>query len=568
MKTAKKLLLVIVAFVMAFGSVALLAACNDEDTAHKAGTFNVSWDNYIYDPDELREVANGFNIPVFEERGFGDDVESVGTNYADVGLVVLRKDSGNCYGYSLYKDATFGEGDKLVGLSSHYNNCFLGRTADGDNILYDIEGKTIAKGRSVYTSNVSSATVDGEIKHYLTVVVDNSVEYHEIAEDGSLSVVGLDELPNKKTLPAEGELFTADAAESLFDMFKIDQDEPDSYMKEVYARTYGRTMIFTDKNDKVLSRFEKPLNIGTYLYLNKQLVYSTLTPVDAMATKGFNYIQGDNKYLSKLYTFNIATGRTKELKVDYVLRSSGGCLYNKKTKAHDLVAARICHMTDGVARESDAYLDTVILNVNGEIGFSAQNNPFGMPMAKIGKNYLCATLTDNKFSIVNAKGDLVAYLGNVVGAMQSVLSDGFLVKLDNKLGIIGFDGVVKVGFDYQYLLPAYGNHTLVTDENGAYYAFNLADRGITRLASMLGVDEADISIYTVNNYGFIRVYNKETYTYDFYNLDGKKIISAATSNSFGNCSVFNLTGKKRYMFCGVNVADGDGTAIKYYRVVL
>lgn len=569
MKTAKKLLFVIVALAMVFSSVALLAACNDnDDTAYKAGTFKVSWDNYIFDLDELRETANGYNLPSFSEKDFGDDVYSVSTSYVSDGLVVIRKDSGKYYGYSLYKDKTFGTSDNLSGLSSNYNKTFLGRTADSDYILYDIAGDRIAKGNNVYVSNVTTATVNGETKTYLVIRVDGAIEYHEVFEDGTVSAVGLDELPRENALPAEGELFTAGAAESLFDMFKIDEDEPDSYMKGVYARTYGRTMVFTDKNGKEISRFEKPVNIGTYIYLNKHLVYSTLTPVDAMAAKGFNYIQGDNKYLSKLYSFNIATGSTKELKVDYVLRSASGCLYNKTTKAHDLVAARIYRMIDGVAWENNMYLDTVILNVNGEIGFSAQDSSYGMPMAKIGKNYLYATLNTNEFSIVNAKGDLVAYLGNAGSAMQSVLSDGFLVKLSNKIGIIGFDGVVKFGFDYLYASPAYGNYTLATDESGAYYLFNLADRTMTNLTTMLGADEENISIYSVNNYVFIRVYDKNAYTYDFYNLDGTKVISGATSSSFYNYAAFNRAGKESYMFCSVNVATEDGTAIKYYRVAL
>ena len=563
MKTAKRLLFFAFVIAVAFSMVTLLAACNDEDdNVYKAGTFKISWSSYMDDIDELQ---SDYNLPSVQQKSFGDDVVKIDTSYASNGLITLRTSEDKYYGYLLHSDITFGVQDGLTNLSYGYHNTFRGKTADGVNIIYDSVGNKIASGASVGVNNVKSAKVNGRTKYYLEIDVDGVIEYHERMEDGSFSVTGVAQLPQSNGIPGVGDSFASDP-ESLFEAFEIDEDEPDSFMENTYARIHNRTLTFYDKNGKKISSFLRPTNADILIYIDKNIVYSTLTPVDPMATQGFNYIKGDSKYLSKIYNYNISSGKTQELKVDYVLAAPLTVMYNKDAKAHDLATVNIYRMVDGVAWADKTYLDTVIINTRGDIGFSTQNSSYGMPMASIGKNYLYFAPATRKYNIVDAKGDLVAELGDVSDTMQAVLSDGFLVRLNGKLGVVGFDGKVTIGFEYYAVSSVYGDYVLVTDLSDTYCV--LSGKSVKSLTSITLANAEDIEIFNLGKYKFIRVYDRGNETYDFYNLDGTKIISNAVSSAFATYVTFTQDSENSYMFCSIDVKTASGTETQYYRIAL
>ncbi|MCH5161222.1 MAG: hypothetical protein J1G04_04240 [Clostridiales bacterium] len=576
MKKTKKLLCTVAAISMAIGMGSVLAACNDKDgkpntstgnNVPAAATFDIDWNNYIGDLSELYDNNIGNNLPSVSRKTFGDDVY-VSTYTAGNGLVVLENNEG-VYGYSLLRDRTFGESDELISLVYYGYGVFSGMTHEYKQIIYDIAGTKIAEGEDIYVYR-TSVTIDNETKTYLLVTVDGAVKYHEVNEDGTVSRYGVDELPKSNKLPGVGELYTADP-ESLSEWYGVGEENEDAFMTNTFVRKYGKTWVFTDTKGDEVSRFVEPINMDEYTYVDEHIVYSTLIPVDSMATSGYNFVDDGDKYVANTYSFDIATGETKDISADYVLYDAGDVLYNKVDRAHDVAAVEIYRMVNGVAWADKNYSDSVVINAEGAIGFSAKDSLFGMPMAKIGNNYLYVDSTDFTFSIVDAEGELVSYLGDVAESLLTVLSDGFLVSFNNKLGVVGFDGVVKVGFDYTAASSLYGNYVLVTDDEGAYYTFDVSNNSVRPLSA----ENMDIyyfnymdSDHDYHYYCFVRVFDEEKGTFDFYNIDGTKILSNVTSGTFSHYSIFSPTEDSAFMFGYVYVATDTGSQIQYFRMAL
>lgn len=562
MNNKKRLLTLIVAVMMIFSMVAVLAACDSHGKSNGKGS-DIDWTHYL---DSISSLTNkiGNKLPSISSKTFGSNV-SVSMSYANEGLLVLTfADSVDNYkyGYSIVANKEFGNSDSLTDMYAGEYNTFRGVRSNGDQVLYDITGTKIAVGTSISLSEVS-VTNNGDTTTYLKIVVDGTTTYRKVLVDGSLSSMGLSELPSKQDnvfLPEVGEVFTT-TPETLANWLDIDVDYWDNYLERTYVRNYGRTIVFFNSEDEEISRLTTPLDCSALIYVDKHIVYSTLTPVDPMATRGYNYVSGSDKYNAQLYSFDISSGKTSKLNVNYVLTEAGGTLYNKYDNAYDLAVVEVCMMVDGVAWED--YADVLVIDANGSNLFSYQDSLYGIPMAVVGDNYL----TSGGF-IVDANGELVASLGD---SIKTVLSDGFVVEVDGKIGVVGFDGVVTVGFEYALASSSSiaGKYAIVI-ENDRLYSLNLSTNRATRLTSLTSASEENISITTLGNYSLIcvREYYYGTgsysYTYSFYNLDGTKVISHATSN-YISLSTCNIDGAK-YGIARVQVTDSSGdTSYVYLR---
>ena len=560
MNNKKRLLAIVLATMMLFCTMAVLAACGNNPK-----TFDLDWRNYLMDEKEFLKANNAPKLPVVSSGNFGN--ASVETTNASRGLIVVTEDNST-YGYSIVSGKTFGTTDDLRNLEYNEDYTFIGTKRNGNSVLYDVTGRNVATGSNIVTYT-RTVTVDGKTTNYLQISIDNNYSFYlEFLENGSLSDDELTILPtdtDNDNLPSQGEAFKEQPI-TLSEIFEIDEDEIDDTLDKTYVRLFGRSIAFYNNADKEISRWTRPTNIGTSIYVDGNILFSTLTPVDAMKTDGYNYVDANgNKYDAKLFSFNIKSGKTNELNVDYVLTGKQASLYNKITHAHDVAEIKVCHMTDGVAWSYNA--DSIVINAKGEVGFSMRDSMYGHPFAKVGNNLITLDLNTN-CHIVDVKGNLLATLGEM-SSVETMLSDGFVLKRNGKIGVVGFDGKVKVGFTYEKINECriYGNYVIVRDDVGERYSLNLSTGVATSLKVITSGSVGLTSVYSFGSYyspdyTLIYTFDPDKRTYDWYNLDGTSIVkNVITANpTYNTMYIFG----NKYGFTAMRVATGTGTETLAY----
>ena len=466
----KRLIALVVTVIMLFSTVAVLAACGN--------TFSINWDNYVQDSSKMAEsdLTNKMPTSVNTISAIPGSA-AVNTAYTySCGLVIVQpSNSDYVHGYLLDSNTTFATNDSLVSLLPEQNGIgFIGTSANSQT-LYDRKGEKIANGATVETAP-ASITVNGITKRYIEVTVTYSnmpgyTSYIEVNKDGTLGKY-LSELPAEEMYPQVGENITR-ATQTLGDWLHIsvlsltDEEIEDATLTEITVYQTGRTVIFFNKGKQV-STFVMPINLGGLAYADGKLLYTTLTPVDAQAKSGFNYVDGDEKYNSQMFSYDIKRGKTKELSVDYVMvNDSSSALFNRKYNVFDLATVSAYRMVNGVAYSDSSTLDSLVINNKGAIGHSFLDNPYGMPICKIGKNYLAigygASTYEMVFNIITSRGKLVASLGRSLP--EAILSDSLVVTVGDRIGTIDSNGEVKIPFKYTFEGEVYGHYAYVLDND-------------------------------------------------------------------------------------------------------
>ena len=538
----KRLLAIVVSVVMLVSAVAVLAACF-------GGEFDIDWNNYLADYETfMRENGGSNQLPSFSRVYSLNSLSSsayVDDSYASYGLVTISS-SGDYYGYSIVGDTTFGRYDNLTSTPSvaSYGEVitYMGR-GSSNYYLYDVAGNSVTYGKNIYVGDTHTVGSGDNATTYLEVTVtdsyyDSETKYYEVYSSGRIGS-WYSELPSEDGYSSNnyysvGDYITPDS-ESLASVLGINMSKKgyDYTLNSLYVSQLGRNWTFYKYGYNELSTWNQPLNLWNYLYVDGCILYTTKTPVDQFATKGYNYVSGSSKYYVETFSFDIERGRTSTLSTDYVILSYEGNLFNREDSTYDLALVDALRMVDGVAwsSESNNYTDALLIDANGSIGFSELDSEYGMPLFKLtdddDSNFISAS--DDAFFMVSSKGDILATLSGNISPV-AVTSDALYIDLDGKLGAIDFDGRVSVSFDYDFITSK-GNYAAV-ERYGTEYVLNLSTGRTTSLSSLVS-SKAQFS-----SNGYIYVENSD-YTYDWWDLSGTKIASSV-SNSYLSVRTFTL----------------------------
>lgn len=559
MKTKSKTLCILLIVVLMAGFVVTASACGS--------TFGIKWDRYLPSAEEYFANADklGEITPINVELG------------ADVyvgryGLMTIQL-SKEMYGYLPAYDATIGKGDGLVNLSERRIDSniyvFIGVNADSEMILYDSAGTTLMRAKTYFDVDSESVIryLDGQAGKYAVVNYLSGLQafnaYFLINADGTLDATAYNDSQLSATatkVPMPGEPFTTPVT-PLESMLGKNLQE-DEFVDGTSVKTFNNTVVFYNAKGKEMSRWTVPQNIaGAPIYIDKYLIYGTLSQVDIVNTKDYNYVSSSgDKYNYQLNRYNIKTGKITKINADYVIAESNyGEMYNTRDGKYDLARVGVWRMVDGIAYENN-YADIYIINNMGKVGFSRHDSVFGMPAYKLENgNYI----TDSG-NIVNGKNKLQISFGSL-SAIRGITEDAFVVESNGLIGSVLFDGKVKIPFAYTAKSALYGNYMFVCDVLGSNYVLNVASGEIKALADITGAEAADITIST-DVVPLIVAKNKSGKTYALYTIAGDKIADNAVSDelTFTRYSV----GDKNYAIAQITVQNGSAELTSYYKITL
>ncbi len=519
MRTAKRITATIIVAVLAISMIAVLASCD--------GKFDIKWENYLLTSETYIQKIHG-NFPELTEVELPFNAREVDLTYAGYGLVTYQTSStsnNNTIGYLYAKGNTIGDDLRLSQLTAQSISVdngddlivYIGRTSD-KTYLFDIEGNSIANYNG--TVEFGEITVKKGVKYVSATINDTETDTVNfvINQDGTLSETS-ETLGG--TLPEEGGTFdmSTTSLSSFLPVTSLLTDNSSDKYLDYEVRTYNPYMYgFYNEDGKEVSVLTLPTEANMLTYLDGKIIYSVNTHVDAYAAKGYNFISDGEKYLHKLYSFTIRSGKVAEIKTNYVIDSIDYVLYNNENNAYDIALATVYPMENGVAR-SDSAEDSVIINSNGSVGFNLRESKYGMPILKIGDNYLTtgAYIVDDAYK-------LVAYLGDC--EPSAILNDTLLLKSGNKVGVVDFDGVVTRAFEEMRVIATSGNYVVVTktsdDGETITCVLDLTNNEIKTLNSVTGV-----------------ISNSTTLT-----LTGSNLLIKATPSNYGQSTYYMLDGTK------------------------
>lgn len=333
-----------------------------------------------------------------------------------------------------------------------------------------------------------------------------------------------DELEGEGGLPDVGERFEPEKETlSEFIGFNVDDTFADSrYVRKETSENGEEALVFYNASGKRLSRFVVPFNTldGSWAYIGGRILYQTADYVDPLAADGYNYINS-GKAQVKSYSFDIDSGKTEALSLDYIIIGTEQYMYNFHAERVDAMSVNVVEMTDGVAVAGYNREDIYIINGEGEVQLKASDCYYGLPKVRVGDNFL----TDRN-CIVDRDLSLVAELPSdaMVETYPSV--DGIVVTTEGLVGVVDYAGKVKVPFTGDpYGVAVSGR--MVVAINGDDYVLDL-NTGATQLLSEICGTETGI---TVSTDGYL--YVAAGGAYDVYAYTGEKVFTGTAHTGAG-----------------------------------
>ena len=223
-----------------------------------------------------------------------------------------------------------------------------------------------------------------------------------------------------------------------------------SYTVAMETTTTRGANVYFKTGNKVTVLKLKP-NLANAIYVDGKILYSTVTDVEFDAEDGYNLIYkdginvfNDKKQNVKTFSFDIKSGKTKELDLQYIITNYTP-LYNRSSNKYDAVLVDAVKKNDGVAiYESNIDLINLIIDKDGKAGYQFEGMPVG--------NFDIIKLNDSRILlsngyIVDSKGKIVSYPGRI-----DSIGDNFITVFDgSKYGAIDFDGKTVLPFVYDNL---------------------------------------------------------------------------------------------------------------------
>ena len=223
-----------------------------------------------------------------------------------------------------------------------------------------------------------------------------------------------------------------------------------SYTVAMESTTASGANVYFKTGNKV-TVLKLKSNLLNAIYVDGKILYSTVTDVEFDAEDGYNLISkdgsnvlNDKKHNVKTFSFDIKSGKTKELDLQYIIMDFTP-LYNRSSNKYDAVLVSAIKKNDGVAiYESNIDLINLIIDKDGKAGYQFEGMPVG--------NFDIIKLNDSRILlsngyIVDNKGKTVSYPGKIYS-----IGDNFITVFDgSKYGAIDFDGKTVLPFVYDNL---------------------------------------------------------------------------------------------------------------------
>lgn len=229
-------------------------------------------------------------------------------------------------------------------------------------------------------------------------------------------------------------------SDSFLNAYSVATETTDSYGINIYFKSGDKVTVLNLENDVI-----------NFMYVDGTILYSCIRNLPFDAEDGYDMIIKDSgnsmneeKYEVKNYSFDIESGKTKEIKLQYVISESKP-LFNRSLNKYDAVLITAVKKVDGVAiYENTINTVTFIIDKNGKVGYEFENMPAAM--------FDIIKLSDSRFLlsnnyIVDDKGEVVSKPGTV-----DKVGDSFLTVYNgSKYGAVDFDGKIVLPFVYENL---------------------------------------------------------------------------------------------------------------------
>ncbi len=502
--------------------------------AGKTGAYNAKTGKFIVAPTENTSVRNDFYVSgayhaVITEK-YGADTKT--TVYANDGTALLPENIYDSVSVSASADK-FYNGEKIAGQIE-----FLSSGASAAGIIYLIFDD------NGYLKTVSAADLTSE--------------------------------------PAVGDTVNRRREYLLNDFtgFNGVYEKDDAFLKD-YSLSYEQTesggvKYYFRKGDKTTT-LTLPSYRSNVLYINGKVFYNLRKALPYEQEKDYDFVTTDSddftqttKYEDKYYAFDIAKGKTKQIKLNYSILSARP-LYNQNKGVYDALSVTAVVKKDGIATfGNSADTRSYIIDRDGKVGFDFSSFSTAAPTF--------VKLTDDRYltaaHIINGKGETVAEIRGVTAISEE---NGLIIlkNADNKYGAADFDGKLVLPFNYGSM-DFYGNkfyaavQTLALSENRLVSLDKPAGLTLEEALTGLAADEHIGSVYS--GAGLIQTMRNFTdgnvngVKYAFYNYSGKKLIEVSGTSGSCDLEIYDGFGSNVITELGYYNASGNYVT-EYYSSV-
>lgn len=559
----KKTLSLLTVLCLAFAL--MLTACGGESKDKISKTDKLSLDNYAVSIADAREqgMSVGSKGYTTAAKQNWTEVTTQVTTYQgffpttvqlkDCLIYTNTNDDKGVYNYK--KGIEIVSGFSSVDVNEEYGYALA--TYNGDTTkysLYSLNGTKILDNCTYIRVEYNSSPTSGSEKVTRRVVYatnsnvdEDSFKFLGSDEDGYAKEV----FPTLASFDKEDGVVTAKEIVTLKELFTDYSDktlypEADSAIDSYdiyYTENNSYSEVYEFVRDGKTTKLEVPYNGYLYGYADGKILYFVQEILPHEATKGYNVIslpERDFTQTSKLnikyYTFEIASGKVKEIKPGYFMYGIPAPLYNVKDKKYDAYVVTAVNTEGGIATISDtADLHNYVIDADGKVAYETTGYSAAKLIRLKEDRYFVSSYSSAL--IINGKGEVVANLGSSASIEES--ANAIIAQGNGYYGAVDYDGKVVLPFKYRskpvfYGGAAYVYSTAINDEN--YKILTASDWKETDVAKKLNVSE-EANIYDMSN-GLLRVseYSESdnAYKYSVYNYAGTRLINNLTSASVSN----------------------------------
>lgn len=587
MKT-KKVIAVLAGAALATGLVVGMTACKNDDSPKSLGTATLSIADYAteYKPVSYSQegyksiktlfsaeisdiVASNNTFKIYVNNGkynvcnllLGTDVLSGLTTQPQIQTLSIYGGGGSLYvitvtdsqsktAYYLADGTQLLASDNYYGVSASQASAYVGTSTEKSDILC-VAGITSAETPTLKYYEIITDEQTGD-KSYIAINASDIKLYGSDYNKGEI----IDSLLNpvydstaKK--PVEGEL------------------------KDYSVKYEGNTWSYYKNGEKTGSvDFKDKTPLG---YVDNNLYYYSILPVDSNATSGYNYVIMDDGFTFKcdysLYKYDITANKVTELNYDVVILSLKS-MYNYTTKTYDAAYINGYEMVDGIAYYYYGEFNYVTdKNLNVAFDLSGYGLGNSLPtLYDLGNDMYYAVDSD-----VNVIFDKDAKIVNDLGWYgDRYLGDGLVaVSTGSIIGFTDLSG--KVVIEPKYVsasgtLVFYDGiaHVMEANVTGEAKELLIKNDGTVALditaIENSSTDTQDKEVYVGNGYYTVTTTNTadNTSTQAFYAMDGT-LLKSFSLGEYDYITTQTLSDGSLLLTVPKN--DSGVTTYEYYKLV-
>lgn len=331
--------------------------------------------------------------------------------------------------------------------------------------VYAPDGTEIVAGSWTMPSvSFQRAYIDGNLKSVYLLTYGAMTKYftyerEEWYGDFVLREHGKNDITSLPVDHKEGDTLDMGAMKTSLDT-DLRKDGLDGYAVSTLTTPTDGTLLTFYKNGKKKGDLSLKSSDTVIGYVGTNLFYSTMTPVESDATKGYNVAfvgeEGTTKFNVSYYRYDLAKNKTHSVDTNFYLADVETLLYNYEKEDFDAaVVASYPFNKNGVAviSEDEAMNETslLILNEKGKVVMDATESPIDFTRTIVElKNDRYLVRGTNKTYIVNAKHEIIASLNGTTAYINATVG-GVLFSGEN-VGMIDYDGKVVLEDKYSGLI--------------------------------------------------------------------------------------------------------------------